>query len=332
MKRTTIACSVAALAAGLAGGLMASPIMGKIKSARVAWDDATSKKWPAEFVKAATESGQPMYVHRADGTLKRPLVISLHTWSGGYDQRDELAPFARANNWNYIHPHVQGPNRTADACLSAKVVADAVDAYEWANANMNIDRDNVVIVGVSGGAYTALGLLLSDEIPVKEYFAWVPITDLSSWKKQSERRSSQYAKDVERCAMVDGRFSDEEARTRSPIFMTLKEGKTYPKLNLYAGVNDGYSGSVPVSHSLLFFNRMAKHYGAVDTDLVTTADMAKLTTLASDGDPNDAIGDRTIHFKKSMPHLNLTIFEGGHEMLVPYTAEQIEKSFSNSKQ
>lgn len=306
--------------------------MAKARSAKVRWDDTSGRSWPDGFTKTKISgSGQPMYVHRAVGAADRPLVISLHTWSGGYDQRDELAPFAKANNWNYVHPHFQGANNNPNACLSEKVISDLVDSYNWASENMNVDHKNVVIVGVSGGAYTALGAMLSEAIPARAYFAWVPITDLSAWKKQSERRSSRYAKDVEKCASDHGKFSEALAKARSPLFMELPEGKSYPSLHLYAGVNDGFSGSVPVSHSLLFFNKMAEHYGAGGENLVSANDMANLTTLASDGDPDDAIGDRSIHLKRSIPLLSLTVFEGGHEMLVPYTAEEIRKSVSNSR-
>lgn len=329
MKQTTIVCSVVALAIGLAGGLMASPIMGKIRSARVAWDDSTSKKWPAEFSKAATDAGQPVYMHSAKGDLPRPLVISLHTWSGGFDQQDQLASYAIKNNWNYVHPHVQGANDNPSACLSDAVVKDVNDAYAWAARTMNVDPKNVIIVGASGGAYTALGSMLKSDVPAKAYFAWVPITDLAAWRLQSKTRNQKYMADVAKCAAVDGTYSVAEARARSPQHMPLEEGRRYPNLYLYTGINDGFNGSVPVSHAILFYNKMALHYGADVDSIIDAEQMAAMTTRASLADPEDMIGDRDVYMRKSLPGLSMTVFEGSHEMLVDYTAAAIEKEISS---
>jgi len=43
--------------------------------------------------------------------------------------------------------------------------------------------------------------------------------------------------------------------------------------------------------------------------------LAKRTT--SDPDTNLVIGGRKVHLIRKLPHLSLTVFEGGHEMLVP---------------
>ena len=285
-----------------------------------------AKSWPTGFKVETTVAGQPLYAYAPPATSPRPLVISLHTWSGGYDQADKLAVYAQAHDWNYVHPHVQGPNNTSDACLSDKVVHDVEDAYRWAIANMQVDLQNVIIVGVSGGAYTALGSMLKSEVPAKAYFAWVPITDLAAWRNQSVKRNLKYLADVEQCAAVDGVYAAAEARKRSPLHMELEQGRRYPELHLYAGLHDGFKGSVPTSHSILFYNKLANHYQAAPEALVNAEDMASITTLASEVDSSELVGDRDVHLKRSIPGLSLTVFDGGHEMLVAYTADAIERA------
>jgi len=319
-------CSALALVVGLSGGLAAPSVIDKARAARVAWDDTVAKDWPAGFKAEMTDAGQPLYAYAPSIGTPRPLIISLHTWSGGYDQADKLAVYAESKGWNYVHPHVQGPNNTTDACLSEKVVRDVEDAYRWAVSNMQVDLQNVIIVGASGGAYTALGSMLKSDVPAKAYFAWVPITDLAAWRNQSVKRSLKYLADVERCAAVSGAYAAEDARKRSPLHMELTPGRRYPELHLYAGLHDGFKGSVPTSHSILFYNKLASHYQAAPESLVNAEEMAAITTLASEVDSSELVGDRDVHLKKSIPGLSLTVFEGGHEMLVGYTADAIEKA------
>lgn len=319
-------CSATALAVGLSGGLAAPSVIDKARAARVHWDDTVAKDWPAGFRIETTPAGQQMYAYSPTSSTARPLVISLHTWSGGYDQRDKLAAYAESRGWNYVHPHVQGPNNTTDACLSDKVIDDVEDAYRWAVTNMKVDLQNIVIVGVSGGGYTALGSLLKSDIPAKAYFSWVPITDLNAWRRQSVERNPKYLADVENCAAVNGTYDAAEARRRSPLHMELEQGRRYPELHLYAGLHDGFKGSVPTSHSILFYNKMASHYHAAPETLVNAEEMAAITTLASEVDSTELVGDRDVHLKRSIPGLSLTVFEGGHEMLVSYTADAIDRA------
>ncbi|WP_459061864.1 alpha/beta hydrolase family protein [Stenotrophomonas sp. PSU-St15] len=321
--------SAVALCIGVSGGIAAPAIISKAKSARDQWDNTVAKEWPAEFVVQTTSKGQKLFAHAPKELGKRPLVISLHTWSGSYDQHDQLAPYAAANGWNYVHPQVQGPNNHPGACLSDAVLADIEDAYDWAIGNMDVDVSNVVVVGVSGGAYTALGSMLKSKIPAKAYFAWVPITDLAAWRNQSAKRNQKYLADIEACAAVAGAYSLDEARRRSPMNIPLVEGRKYPQLHLFAGLHDGFNGSVPTSHSILFYNRLAKHYGASESDLVNAEQMAAITTLASEVESEDLIGDRDIHLRRTVPGVSLTVFDGGHEMLVAYTAETIARTISN---
>src|SRR5690606_35910714 len=97
-------------------------------------------KWTDAFKEVGIPSSvdgvlQKAYFHSARGADPRPLLISLHTWSGDYKQGDPLAEKAAEGNWNYIHPDFRGPNWTPDACMSPKALADIDDAIQYAIEN-----------------------------------------------------------------------------------------------------------------------------------------------------------------------------------------------------
>lgn len=75
---------------------------------QISWDDTTKTSIKNNLKKVHIKSSfdssiQPAIIHRA--TVKnRPLLISLHTWSGNYQQTDSVANYAVARNWNYIFP------------------------------------------------------------------------------------------------------------------------------------------------------------------------------------------------------------------------------------
>jgi hypothetical protein len=85
-------------------------------------------------------------------------------------------------------------------------------------------------------------------------------------------------------------------------------------------VHDGYTGSVPISHSVLFYNKIAKAlYPARKNVLVSDAVLISILTKRCnpDADTSMYIGDRRVYLQKRLPKLSLTLFEGGHEMIVP---------------
>ena len=77
------------------------------------WDDTKAKDWPIECKKIDIISSldgkmQNAYYYKSHGNKLRPLIISLHTWSSGYKQKDSLS--WQCIERNYIHPDFRGPN------------------------------------------------------------------------------------------------------------------------------------------------------------------------------------------------------------------------------
>ena len=115
------------------------------------WDDTRSSDWPAqckkvEIISSVDQAKQPAYFFKAISKSPRPLIISLHTWSGGYDQKDIISRMCIENDYNYIHPHFRGPNNTWDACGSPLVVSDIEDAIGYAVKNGNVDTTEIHII------------------------------------------------------------------------------------------------------------------------------------------------------------------------------------------
>ncbi len=246
----------------------------------------------------------------------------MHTWSGDYQQQDPLAEKFAAENWNYIFPNFRGANRTPEACLSDAALSDLEDALDFAIKLGNVDRDRIFVVGVSGGGYAALGMYLRSKHPVHTYFSWVPISDLESWYWQSKNRANKYAQDILDCLDAGALLDVDFARDRSPLYW---EDHSHPaaQLEIFAGVNDGYQGSVPISHSLRFFNKLAQERGFSDA-LIPAEDQVQLLTRGYSIYPErGTIENRAILYSRSIPGVGLTIFEGNHEMLTEYSFQRL---------
>lgn len=293
------------------------------------WDDQQSKDWPDEcqvisIPSSVDQKQQPAYYYRSKSSVSKPLVVSLHTWSSGYDQKDPLVRQCIENDYHYIHPHFRGPNNSFEACGSELVISDIDDAIQYALEQGNVDTSNIHIIGVSGGGYATLLAYMKSEHDVKTFSAWVPISDLIKWYGESKGRKNKYAKDVAMATTGIAFENDHyyidtaEAIKRSPIFMqTPVKKRKNSKLFIYAGIHDGYTGSVPITHSLEFYNKVVSSFDPEHRDLVTEQDM--ITMLASrsyHSGLTETIGNRRIHFRKNYKGLvSVCIFEGTHEQL-----------------
>lgn len=311
--------------------LACHPLLAKSKSSDQTWDSSNTFDPQGAFeilnIPSSTDGAQQKcYAYKSTSEKPMPLLVSLHTWSGSYAQRDELSELAQKKNWNVIHPDFRGPNKTPQACGSALALSDIDDAIEYALAHFPVDKSKIFVVGVSGGGHAACLNYLTTRHPVNTTFAWVPITDIEAWYYQSKARKRGYAKDILAATRSQSdQLNVEEARARSPLYKPVPEGKTSP-IRIYAGINDGYSGTVPISHSLLFYNRLASAFG--DTaNLVPEGDIISLVSRGMPGSPRPAekIGDRDILYEKKSPLASVTIFDGSHEMIVDYCMGQMEE-------
>lgn len=321
-KLLRLALMLTPLIIGVLLGHYYPQIKSRLGSAINKWDSTTAIDWPEGFLHVTIPSSadgteQAAYFLKSSFDTPKPLVVSLHTWSGDYSQNDPLAQMSKDAGWNYIHPNFRGPNWTMDACLSEKAIAEIDDSIQYAIDNGNVDKANVFVIGASGGGYAVLGMYLKTRHRVRAFLSWVPVSDLSAWYHQSSSRNSKYAQDILKCTSGGKVLDENKAKLRSPLFWDVPE-KPKGRLEIYAGINDGHAGSVPISQSILFYNHIAKNLGNQD-NLVAQGDIVKLLTRSID-DTSDLgmLRDRKVHYRRGTDLLSLTIFDGGHEMLPEY--------------
>lgn len=299
------------------------------KTAKIQWDDAQKWAWPAEarVVEIASPLDgalQKAYFYPTTSATPRPLIVSLHTWSGEYTQRDDLAHQIIAHDWNYIHPDFRGVNNTPKALGSRYAIDDIEQAIAYAIKNGRVDRQNIHVIGASGGGYATLYTFMNSKHKICSFSAWVPISDIEAWYYQSAGRKNRYADHI-LAATSPGEdvLNSEEARKRSPIFMeTPADLRSDSKLTIYAGIHDGYEGSVPVSQSVLFYNKLIRDFGAAADQMVTEKEILDLLSMRTYPKlPEEKIGDRKIIFKRNYNNISLVLFEGNHEMLTDVALE-----------
>ncbi len=276
------------------------------------------------YISCADNSEQPAMFYAPESNDSVPLVVALHTWSGNYLQGSHKAieQWCVKNGWAYIHPDFRGPNSRPEATGSQLVVDDIVSAVEYVQKTTKIDRSAIYLVGTSGGGYTAL--LMAGRCPElwAGVTAWVPISDLKAWHAQGK-----YVGDlVKSCggAPGDSATVDAEYVKRSPLTY-LKKAKGV-SLHLNAGIHDGHTGSVPISHSLLAFNEVAEpedQLSQEDIDFFTEKEAVPPSLISDISDPS--YGKNQPLFRRESGNATVTIFEGGHHLIAPAAIAWIQQ-------
>jgi len=272
---------------------------------------------------------QKAYFLSTKSSTPQPLIVSLHTWGSTYQENDSIALFSKEKNLNYIHPNFRGPNKTPYSCLSTHVIRDIDDAITFALKMGNVDSRQIHIIGKSGGGYAALGAYMKSKHQIKSVSSWVPITNLIEWYEEGLIRRNKYTVDILNCtASTNGHLNRDQAIAKSPIFWkTPIKKREHTRLMLYAGVFDGIRGSVPIGHSINFYNKIVKDFGATDSlYYVSLKENLKLLSKPTSIGQNSNIADRNVFLKKAYKNTELIIFEGGHEMLTEYAFEQLLKN------
>jgi len=287
--------------------------------------DSQKPFWPEQIKEiryycSADKSLQPAQFYKPDSnTSPLPLLVALHTWSGNYKQKMSI-PYAKwciDKNWVFIHPNFRGPNRKPLATGSELVVADIISAVNYARQNANVDPNRIYLIGVSGGGYTAL--LMAGKAPEiwAGVSAWASITDLKAWYIHCNKHGIDHAQDIlKSCGGPPGSSDkvDKEYIKRSPI--TYLENADKVNLDINTGINDGHTGDVPVSHSLIAFNLVCKEKDRIskkDIKYFTEKAEVPLHLKTKIEDPH--YGEKQPLFRRKSGTARITIFDGGHEII-----------------
>ncbi len=304
------------------------------------WDDTHSKDWPSACEKITISSSVDMELQKAwffksKGEDARPLIVSLHTWSGDYNQEDPLVQPCIERNYNYIHPDFRGPNWTFEACGSPLVISDIDDAIDYAIEHGKVDLSQIHIIGVSGGGYATMLMYMKSKHDIRTFSTWAGISNLVDWYYESKGRQREYARHI--AMATTGKtfegdeydFDEKEAIKRSPVFMEVPvEKRKSSRLFIYTGVHDGYTGSVPITHSINFYNKVVADMAPHEKKAIIP-DRDIITLLTYRGYPSarkDQIGDRVIRYQKQFGNkVSIILFEGGHEMLTEVALDHLTK-------
>ena len=179
----------------------------------------------------------------------RPLLVGLHTWSyDRFNQIDNMLPYAEKYDFNLLLPEFRGPNLITNpqktfACGSKEAKNDVKDAIDYVLREYDVDAENILLLGLSGGGH--MTLLMCGFCPelFKAAAAFVPITDLKKWTEEN----AGYREHVLACCSG----SEEEMMKRSPV--SYLETIAKANLKIFHGKFDPV---VPVTHSIDLYDRL----------------------------------------------------------------------------
>ncbi len=292
----------------------------------------TSENWPQQvkavrYLSAADNSQQPaMFYAPKAAKGPRPLLVALHTWSHGYQQKWSV-PYAKwcvRKGWVFVHPHFRGPNNRPEATGSELAVKDVLSAVDYAKSQASVDPSRIYLAGYSSGGMVAL--LAASRSPKlwAGVSVWGAVYDLHRWYQETKKRGlAKYVRDIEKSVggnPVVKPAAAEQCRKRSPrTYLAKAKGLA---IDVNAGIFDGHGKDniVPVSHGLDIFNALAlpkDRLASKDTAVFTNkARVPKRLRKEASKDPD--YGRLKVLFRRKSGPARITVFQGGH--LIHYDA------------
>jgi dienelactone hydrolase len=275
-----------------------------------------------EVRSSADGSAQPSYLILPPAFSRegppRPVVVSLHSWSFGVEQRwPELEQMVADRGWIYLFPNFRGRNDHIEACASEIARKDVIDALDWVVDHYPVDSERVYVTGVSGGGFMTLAMVASYPTRWTAASAWVPLSDLRAW--YDFHAGDSYGEMTRQCVGGDPAQDpaiSQEMERRSPLH-ELANAVDVP-LDIAAGRFDGHDGApIPVWHSLAAFNVLADALGEPQVTAVEIAELTRHDPYLEQPTTRDTMPDssfgRRIFLRRHAGRARVTIFDGAHE-------------------
>jgi hypothetical protein len=305
----------------------------------ISWDTTKTKFWSknqfdkVDIPSTADKTLQPSIYRKTKSATKKPLLVYLHSWTADYRQIDDMALKAIELDWNYITPNFRGPGWEPQSCGSDLVISDIDDAIDYMIMNANVDKNEVHIYGRSAGGHATMLCFMRLKYPAKSFSSWAGISNFVDWYYETGTRQLPQHKQLMIATGDTLKPNFEEMKKRSPYFYNIPKNRMNSKLYLYAGIHDGYVGSVTVTQNINFYNKLVKKSFPKDKkSIVPDNDIIELLTkrtyLATNPNLNEKINGRLIHYQKQKENLKLVVFEGGHEMFVETVLEEIQNNMN----
>ena len=281
----------------------------------------SDKQYEILFNSAADNSLQPALLYQADSKGPRPVLVALHTWS--FDHLScSWEPYLKCcqeRGWHLIYPAFRGANDHPEACGSELVVSDIVGVLEYVRKNCLVAESQIYLAGGSGGGHAAL--LMAGRHPElwSAVSVWCPITDIGLWHRQCTNQWRTYHDHIERVCQGDPQTDPaaaNEAAKRSPAtYLASAMNKTVIDIN--AGIHDGHTGSVPVSHSFMAYNLLCApedRFSSEEIDFIVQNEQIP-EHLIFRGENDSVFAEQPILLRRTSRQVRISIFEGSHDIL-----------------
>ena len=285
---------------------------------------------PAERIEVSISPEQQAFVILPTGFDPEgepaPLLVALHSWSFGYEQRqEELEAEADRRGWIYLFPDFRGRNDRPEACGSELAQQDILDAVAWAKREYPVDEKRVYLTGSSGGGHMTLLMAARHPQVWTAASAFVPISDMAAWEEF--HAEGDYGAMVRACTGGKPGESpeiDAQYAARSPLTWLGRDD--LPPLDIAAGIRDGHEGSVPIRHTLEAFNQAAEAIGAApvtedEIEQLSAGVAARLRSPHTGDVATDPVWGRMHYLRREAGPVRVTIFEGGHEGIAAAQAD-----------
>ncbi|MEZ5172426.1 MAG: hypothetical protein R2850_02655 [Bacteroidia bacterium] len=283
-------------------------------------------------------NNQAAFVYLSQSITPKPLVVSLHTWGGSFQQEDSVLFLAKQKDWNYIHPDFGGPMWNEGSCCLPEAIQLIEEAVHFMLKKQQVDNQKLIFIGKSGGASAVLSLYQKGVFPEAYFYAWSPITDFIAWREEVSKDSLLKSKYLAKINLGSGtgsedRFDSIQAAKKSPYFQEFIH--TNSELFIYTGLFDGTAGwSTSIDQPVKFFNKITEALNESDSTHIIKQDELELWHMAQKGEysfpvTGKQVGSRRLLEHKHFNQVHFILFDGGHEIIYPEVINQFNRAFPN---
>lgn len=276
---------------------------------------------------SSIDKAEVMSFYCAGNKKNAPLLVYFPSWSGGFFNLIEIKKMAWSKGWSVLLAKHRGPDFKEIG--SPKAIQDVIDAINYVDKENQFDHTRIYGLGLSGGGYMAL--MTAAKYP--DLFAgisiWGSMTDLAVWHDETFKRlkpgGEQALRKVGDIAYSEqireglGGYPSDNPKLyfeRSPISHIDVLRKV--RIDINAGIHDGYHGSVFSIHSVDLFNRIAQPSNKIDA--LTVSQLTGENTWHPVIEiPDPSYGAKKVLFRSTSNKERLSIFDGDHE-LIPVAA------------
>ena len=97
-------------------------------------------------------------------------------------------------------------------------------------------------------------------------------------------------------------------------------------LDINAGITDGHTGSVPISHSLRAFNALAGEADRLsDRQIAHFVETQTVPPGLEFAEADPTYGAKRVLFRRQSNNVRITIFDGGHELITEAAFAWLER-------